>query len=399
VNVSSAYDSLDRYIEANAERWVQLRRYLHAHPEPSGKEYGTTRYLAEYLTECGLACTLGPNARGLWAEPAGQGDGRRVAIRGDIDALRLRDEKSVPYHSTVEGITHACGHDAHASIVVAAALALAAADRDTQSRPLWRLILQPAEETSEGARELVGAGVMHGVGAIVGMHVDPARRLGHVGFRHGTMTAFCDEVDILVSGAGGHAARPYDAADPITAAVQLVSMAYQCLPRSVDAREPAVLTFGSIHGGMTRNVIPKQVEVRGTMRTHAPEVRDRLEQRIRELAAGVATATGTEISVAFKPGPDAVVNDGRVTSACERAARALLGDSAVEAIESASMGGEDFADYLGDAPGCFFRLGIASDARTSHPLHSGLFDLDERALTIGAKLLARFAHDLAALLD
>jgi amidohydrolase len=377
---------------------VQLRRYLHAHPEPSGEEYATTRYLADYLTELGLVCTLGPNARGLWAEPADQGPGRRVALRGDIDALRLRDEKGVPYHSTVEGITHACGHDAHATMVVAAALSLCAATGDGE-RPRWRLILQPAEETSEGARELVDAGVMKGVGAIVGLHVDPARRLGHVGFRHGTMTAFCDEVDIVVCGAGGHAARPYDAADPIAAAVQLVATAYQCLPRSHDAREPAVLTFGSIHGGATRNVIPRQVEVRGTMRTHSPEVRDRLERRIEEIARGVATATGTEIAVAFKPGPNAVVNDGRVTAVCERAARELLGDSAVESIDLASMGGEDFADYLDAAPGCFFRLGVASDARTSYPLHSGSFDLDEEALMLGAKLLARCTHDLAMLQD
>jgi amidohydrolase len=395
--LSTDLERIDSYIDANGERWVQLRRYLHAHPEPSGEEYGTTRYLAEYLTQAGLDCTLGPDSRGLWAEPQQQNGGGCVAIRGDIDALRLRDEKNVPYHSTVDGITHACGHDAHATIVVAAAMALAATGAMPNGQPpRWRLILQPAEETSEGARDLVRAGVMQNVRSIVGLHVDPARRLGKVGFRRGTMTAFCDEVDIVVDGKGGHAARPYDAADPIAVAAQLVGLIYQTLPRAVDARQPAVLTFGSFHGGASRNVIPSRVDVRGTMRTHDPAVRDRLEQRILELALGLGQATGTDISVTFKPGPDAVVNDDRITSICETAARTLLGDDAVEPIDLASMGGEDFADYLSAAPGCFFRLGVASDDRTSHPLHSGRFDLDERAINVGAKLIARCASSLAA---
>ncbi len=380
---------LDRWIDEHAADFVELRRHLHAHPEPSGEEYATTEHLDTLLCAHGLEVTKAPTGRGLWAEPVGQDGGPRVALRADIDALRLPDQKSVSYRSTNEGITHACGHDAHAAMAAGAAVALAALREELPEHVRWRLILQPAEETSTGAIELVDAGVMRDVKSIVGLHVDPDRDLGRAGFSRGTLTAFCDEIDIVIHGTGGHAARPQAATDPIVASVQLLSALYGSLPRAVDPREAVVATFGYLHGGSARNVIPSEVEIKGTMRTHSRDARDTLESRILAIAGGVGKATGTTIEVAFKQGPDAVVNDPRITELCERAAAELLGPEAIEATGLASLGGEDFAEYLAHAPGCFFRLGTRSDAVSSFPLHSGSFDLDERSLAIGAKLLAR----------
>lgn len=390
-------DSTDRWVDNNTDELIALRRHLHSHPEPSGEEIATTTHLANLLRDRGLAITVAPSGCGLWAEPANQAGGVRVALRADIDALRLRDEKNVAYRSTTDGIAHACGHDTHAAMAVGAALALLATAGELPKDLRWRLILQPAEETSLGARELIGAGVMSDVKAIVGLHVDPDRGHERVGFSRGTLTAFCDEIDIVVAGTGGHAARPHAAADPISAAVQLLSALYQVLPRSIDPREAAVTTFGYLHGGNARNVIPARVEIKGTMRTHSRESRDRLEARILDTAEGVGRITGTAIDVLFNQGPDAVVNDPHATQACERAAVALLGPDAIEPTGLASLGGEDFAEYLAYVPGCFFRLGTRSTAKSAFPLHSGSFDIDERAIAVGAKLLARCVGELAAL--
>jgi amidohydrolase len=243
---------------------------------------------------------------------------------------------------------------------------------------------------------MVEAGAVDGVGSIVALHVDPERRCGRVGFRVGTLTAFCCEVDVLVAGRGGHAARPHHSADPIAAACQFAGAVYQFVPRSVDSRDPTVVTFGSIHGGFTQNVIPEEVRLRGTMRTHSRAAIERVIQRIEEIAAGVAATSDTRIEVTFKRGPDAVINEPAVTRTCLEAAAELLGADAVEHIETPSMGGEDFAEYLARVPGCLFRLGVGRDGGEGHFLHSPRFDIDEAALAVGAKLLARCAVHLAA---
>jgi amidohydrolase len=242
---------------------------------------------------------------------------------------------------------------------------------------------------------MIRAGALTDVDSIVALHVDPERRTGQIGYRQGTMTAFCVEVDVLLRGRGGHAARPHHGTDPILAACQFVSACYQFVPRAVDSRQAVVVTFGSIHGGASQNVIPEEVRLRGTARTHSHASTVKVEERIEEIAEGIAEASGTEIEVSFKRGPDAVVNDRRVTEVCLQAASELLGPAALEPIAEPSMGGEDFAEYLSLVPGCLLRLGVSADPARAHFLHSARFDIDERALAVGAKLLARTAVLLA----
>jgi amidohydrolase len=386
--------ALDAFLDDHAERLVSVRRHLHAHPEPSREEFQTTKALARWLEEAGLEPRVLPSGRGVIAEGIGSAEPTRIVLRADIDALHIRDEKDVPYRSTRDGLLHACGHDAHTAMVLGAALALHHLDRNgylTHPVP-WRALFQPAEETGDGAAEMVGAGAMDGVAAIVALHVDPELPVGQITRRVGAMTACCDEFHVVVHGRGGHAARPHQAIDPISATVQFLSSAYQLVPRSVDSRDPVVLTFGAITGGTQANVIPERVIVRGTLRTLARPISEGIKGRLRVIAHGVSEATGTAIDLTFLPGPDEVVNDPEVTAIVSRAAVEVVGPENVRELPRPSLGGEDFAAYLAHAPGCLLRLGVAPPGRDAWPpLHSPRFDIDERALGIGAKTLARSA--------
>jgi len=380
--------AIDSYIDSQAERWTAVRRHLHVNPEPSREEYETTRFLAAKLSETGVAVEIAPTGRGLIAEPRGQGDRTRVAIRADMDALRLQDGKSVAYRSSRDGIMHACGHDAHSAMVVAAASALVGVREALPKNTLWRAVLQPAEEIGEGAFEMIAAGAMERVCAITALHVDPDLESGQIAYRSGTLTAHCQEIAITIKGMGGHAARPHLSVDPIGVAVGLINSIYQFVPRSLDSRDPTVITFGSIQGGSSANVIPEEVRLMGTIRTLSRASAARVEDQVMRIARGYSEASRAAIEVTFRRGTDAVTNDPAVTATCVEAAREVVGAANVVEIPLPSMGGEDFSGYLKHAPGCLLRLGVAALDRPRHFLHSPLFDIDERALLIGAKVLA-----------
>jgi amidohydrolase len=374
---------IDAYIDTIADVLLGTRRFLHAHPEPSGEEYRTAELLAGRLGEVGLPGKLIPSRRGVIAGPESDDPTPRIAFRADIDALRLHDLKDVSYRSTNEGVMHACGHDAHATMAMGAALALWQCREHLPWPVPWRALFQPAEETAEGANEMIAAGAVEGVRAIVAIHVDPDLPVGQVAERTGVMTAFCQDLQVMTRGVGGHAT------DPIAVAVQFVSAVYQFVPRSVDAREAAVVTFGMIRGGASPNVIPETVELRGTVRTLSWPAAAKVEKRLRQIGRGLAEASGTAVEVTLNRGSDAVVNDPIVTAICARAAAEVVGADHVVSIPLPSLGGEDFAAYLAHAPGCLLRLGVAGEDRRRHFLHSPHFDIDERALAIGARVLAR----------
>ncbi len=388
---------IDHHIDEQVPFLAGLRRRLHADPEPSREEFRTTAELARLLGEAGVPHQVMPSGRGLIAGPAPESleQGRRVvAFRADLDALRLQDAKDVAYRSAHDGLMHACGHDAHATMALGAALAL---HRSREALPpglAWRALFQPAEEVAEGAREMIAAGAMEGIGTIVALHVDPEIEVGRVGLRTGPLTAACLEVHITVRGRGGHAARPHLAIDPIAAAVQFVSAVYQTVPRSVDARDPVVISFGAFRGGQQANVIPDRTELRGTIRTFSPAAQARVEATLAALARGVGEATGADLEIETHQETPSVVNDPAVAEVVGRAAAEVVGPEHVLPIERPSLGGEDFAWYLAHAPGCLLRLGAAS-ALPWPSLHSPLFDIDERALAIGARVLARCAVLLA----
>ncbi len=379
---------IDGFIDSHAEQWREVRRHLHANPEPSREEYQTTRFLAERLADLGVGSRIVCSGRGLIAEPEGQDHRPRVAIRADTDALRMTDAKTVAYRSHRDGVLHACGHDAHATMALGAAAALWHARDHLPEGTDWRAIFQPAEEVAEGADEMVAAGAVDNVRAIVALHVDPDLAVGRLGHRSGPLTADCRDLCATITGRGGHAARPHLAIDPIDVAAHFISTVYQWVPRGVDSRDPAVVTFGCIRGGANANAIPEQVELMGTIRTLSAETAGRVCARIEEIAHGLSEASRATIEIAIGRATPAVYNDPRITAVCVRAAGEVVGPANLEPILLPSMGGEDFSGYLAHAPGCMLRLGVASPDRPRVFLHSPHFDLDEGALAIGAKVLA-----------
>jgi amidohydrolase len=388
---SSWQTRLDAAIDDSAARLVELRRHLHMRPEPSGEELQTSLRLYQLLSDRALAVEMGPEGCGVVVESRDQRAPRRIAVRADIDALRIQDEKAVPYRSCVPEVMHACGHDVHTSTVFGAVSALDTLEREgALPWPVtWRGIFQPAEETSDGARAMIGAGAVEGVDAILALHVDPTRRAGSVGVRSGVFTASCDLLKVTIHGRGGHAARPHDTADPIAAAAQLISTLYQFIPRATDSQDAVVVSFGQIHGGQNANVIPEQVTLEGTVRTLNPRVRERTIANIRTIVDGIGRVTGTRLELSNMTGIPSVDNDTELTELVGRVARELLGPAQVAVMPRPSMGSEDFASYLEHVPGTMFRLGCAGENGPWPGLHTPTFDVDEKCIAIGAKILAR----------
>ncbi len=393
---------LDRMADERKADWIARRRFLHANPEPSGHELKTTRFIAEALDSIGINARFNSRDVGLTADlTIGTPDDAAplIAVRADIDALRMHDRKSVPYASSCPGLSHSCGHDAHTTIVLAVAELLASMPKRLPESEVpsarFRFIFQPAEETAEGAAWMVEDGAVRDVDTILGLHVDPAIPAGRVGIRYGVLTAQVDEVQIHISGQGGHAARPHHTTDPIGTAAMLVSSLYQAVPRRANSLNPTVFTVGSIHGGTASNVIPDHVEILGTLRSTDRPTREAVMNTIRKISEGLAAATHNEITVTFRSPLGSVVNDVTVMSAYEAAAIQVLGGQNLVLIDNPSMGGEDFAVYLDHVRGAMFRLGCAGAAGNWPLLHSPVFDIEERAIPIGARIISRTALMLA----
>lgn len=385
---------LDRKIDARYDQMVEIRRRLHMYPEVSGDEHQTSLYLYQLLGDEGFHVRMGPDGHGVLAdlvaasEETGQG---MIALRADIDALRIHDAKEVTYRSRHDGVMHACGHDAHTAIVFGAICSL----NDLQDAGLlpWEIrmrgVFQPAEETCVGAMEMIRVGALDGVDAILAAHMDPVRRLGRIGLRAGVLTANSDQVQVNIVGRGGHAARPHEASDPIAAAAQLINALYLFVPRATDSQDAVVVTIGQLLGGDNANVIPEEVTLRGTIRTLESDVRDETFDHIQRLATGIGQTTDTRIQVRFGHSSRSIDNDARLVDLLVQSGTEILGSQGIERIARPSMGSEDFAFYVEKTPGAMFRLGCTSDRTGGFPLHSPTFDIDEEALRIGAGILAR----------
>ena len=367
---------------------LKFRRHLHASPELSGNEYGTTAFVAEHLAAAGIAYRLGPDGRGIITEISGNSarDVPVVAFRADLDALPILEENDVSYRSRNRGVMHACGHDAHTAILLGTLLALKSAGPAPVN---WRGIFQPSEEVGHGAREMIARGALDDVSAIVALHVDPTTAVGELGLTAGPQTACCQDFAIEVRGRGGHGARPHDTVDSIAMAAHLVCLIYQATPRQTDARDPLVITIGQIEGGHASNVIPDIVGLKGTIRALDATVLHRARELIERLSGASAEAFGGTTTVAFDPPLPGVVNDPEITAVCLQAARAVVGEEHVVNAGRPSMGAEDFADYLAVVPGCMVRLGVARKGKKKTLLHTSKFDIDESALIVGVRLLTR----------
>lgn len=365
-----------------AADWIEIRRHLHRYPELSGEEYETTAYLKAVLEQIGVRIADYGLKTGLVAEIGG-GEGPIVALRADIDALPIEEETGLPFASRHPGRMHACGHDFHAAALIGAAQTLKLRERGLPGTV--RLLFQPAEERAKGAKQLIEAGALQGVGAVIGQHNKPDLPVGTIGITSGPIMAASDGFTVTVRGTATHAAVPESGIDPIVTAAQIVT-ALQTIPsRSIGAQERVVVSVTQIHAGNTWNVIPDTAVLSGTIRTFDETVHARVRERIEEIAAGVAAAYGAEASVRWSGGPPPVVNDAELTRLAEQSA-AALGLTALGGVTSPAS--EDFSFYQRQVPGVFLFVGTSGRREWHHPA----FELDEAALPDAAALLADLAE-------
>jgi amidohydrolase len=382
--------ALDQIVSESVERLSAIRRHLHQNPEPSGEETETTTYLLELLKVHDFCIRIGPRRRGAIIEPAFPENTNRIAVRGDIDGLFIQDRKEVPYRSQRAGVMHACGHDAHAACIIGVVRTLdALATRNLLPWPVpWRAILQPSEETASGAKEMISIGALADVAAIFALHLEPGKPVGCIRVKDGAFTASCDQFEVHVTGRGGHGARPQETLDPIAASAQAITAIYQMLPRMMNPHVAVVASVGEIAAGCSPNVIPEKAVFKGTVRALSTKARTDAKEALADIIAGIAKTTRCRMETVFAYGCAGVTNDPALTDVVREARQLMPEGIELEEMETASMGGEDFAEYVQLVPGTMFRLGCqhASGCAT---LHSPLFDLDERALAIGVRLLTR----------
>jgi amidohydrolase len=377
---------LDAWLAAHRADVVSLRRSIHAVPELGRTEHRTTELIAQRLMAAGLEPRTLPTGTGLVCD-IGYGD-RCVALRADLDALPLQEDTGLPYASTVDGVMHACGHDAHTSIVLGAGLALASAP----SLPgRVRLIFQPAEEIQPGgAIDMVADGAMEGVDRIFALHCDPRLEVGRLGTRVGPLTSACDVLEVRLTSPGGHTSRPHLTADLVEAIGLLITQLPLLLTRQVDPRSGTVLVWGAVQAGEAANAIPQHGVLRGTLRTADHATWGKLEEKVRTLVGSLLAPTGVGYVLEHIRGVPPVVNEAVSSGMLADAAVTVGGPEAATGTEQSS-GGEDFAWYLEHVPGAMARLGVWSGHGRMYDIHQPTFVLDERALPFGVRVLTHAA--------
>lgn len=384
---------------------VERRRHLHAHPELSFEERETSAFIEAELRAPGieiLATRVGGNW-GLCAQIAGRDAGRIIGLRADIDALPIREENDVPFRSTREGVGHLCGHDAHTASLLGAARLLA--ERRAHLPATVRLFFQGAEEKIPGgAIDFVNAGLVDGLAAVYGLHVDPRLDVGSIEVLDGPSMAGVSNFTIHIDGRGGHAAHPELATDPIVAAAHVIVALQTIVSRRVDPLEPAVVSVTQINAGSASNIIPPTARLVGTVRSYRTDIDARFEPWLRTTVERTAAAHGCSARVEWLPGYPPVLNEPTAAARMRAAAAAYFDGSpsrasglpdanatggGVRATGQPSMGGEDFAHYLRRVPGAFGKFGVSRPGQTDRPmLHHPRLSVDEDALWRAAALLA-----------
>jgi amidohydrolase len=368
---------------------VALRRDLHQHPELSFAETRTSAALERALAALQPASLERVAGTGLVARIRGTRRGApTVAVRGDIDALPIQESTGLPFASVNAGVMHACGHDVHAAWAVGAAYLLAAnpAEGDVL------VVLQPAEETGEGAAAVLASGALDDVAAIFGAHVDRRFVVGQVVAQAGPLAASADTFEIALAGRGAHGARPHESADPVVCAAAIVGALQTIVARRVNPATPAVVTVATIHAGSALNVIPDRATLGGTLRAVDPDTRALLGNEVRRLAEGVAAAYGLTATVSLTLGPPPIVNPERAATWARQAVQSILGADAVVPLGITNMAGEDFAYYMERIPGCFMRVGARLPDEPPIPAHTPQFHANEGSLFVGAAVLAEAAR-------
>ena len=382
---------IDRLAATTERQVTEWRQYIHQNPELSGKEFQTAKMVADHLRKLGMEVRMSPTGNGVIGILKGQKATPVVALRADMDALPVKELTGLPYASKVEGVMHACGHDAHTAILMGTASVLSSLKERLPGTV--RFIFQPAEEGGGGSKQMINEGALSEPipSAIFALHVDSAPS-GTIAYRDGGVTASSDGFEITVKGKGTHGAMPWAGVDPIVTASQIVIGLQTIVSRETDLTiTPAVITVGTINGGTRPNIIPEQVEMKGTIRTFQPQVRKALALQIERTVKAIATSTGATAEVKFQEGSPPIVNDAKLFAQMSGTLRRVAGSKYRPGIQVTAS--EDFALYAEKIPAFFFNLGVNPPNSPEYPNHSPKFPVDDPALTTGIRAFSNLVVD------
>jgi len=373
---------------AISEEIIEWRRDFHMHPELGFEVQRTAGIVADELEKMGYRVRRAVGKTGVVAD-IGSG-GKLIAIRADMDALPILEQNETEYASQVPGRMHACGHDSHTAMALGAAMLLAKAELPGRVR----FIFQPSEETYDeellsGAQRMEREGAMEGVDYIIAQHVDPNLPVGEIAINAGPCSGGIDTWYATIKGRGGHAAHPHMTVDPFFLLAQVILALNGIVSRRLNPFEPAVVSIGQISGGEAENVIPDSIQLKGTIRFTSLEVQAQIRQEVTR-ALEIARTLGGDYELKFEFGGMPMINDPYVSTMIEQVARDLLGGDRVQEMHK-TLGAEDFGEFLRHAPGAMYNLGSRLEGREVYQLHHPRFDLDERALPIGAAVLVETA--------
>ena len=371
---------------------IKIRRYLHMHPELSFQEEKTPAYIADYLRSLGIEVETGVGGRGVVGRIIKDPALPTLAIRADFDALPIQDEKEVPYRSTVPGVMHACGHDAHTAVLLITAKILSQHQDEIPGNLVF--IHQHAEEVDPGgAIQMIADDCLRGVDAIIGQHVSSSLPVGQIGYKVGTVTGIPDDFWITLQGRGGHAAHPDTTIDPVAAAIRLCNDLQYIVSRKTKPTAPAVLSITMLNAGEQNNVIPDTAFIGGTIRTFEAETQNIMYQELKNCLEGLVTTTGITYDLKYLKGYPPVVNTEKEMMLIVEAAKKI--ESVTELVElEPSLGGEDFSYYLQRVPGAFYYTGTRNENfKADFPHHHPKFDIDEKGMLNAVKVFLQSVED------
>ena len=374
---------------------INIRRDLHEHPELGFEEVRTSKVIKDFLTANGIQYVEVAKT-GICGIIKGTkaGNNKVIALRGDIDALPIQDMKSCGFKSKVAGKMHACGHDAHTTILMGVGKLLNN-NKDKFSGTI-KLLFEPAEETTGGATPMINEGVLENpkVDCILGLHVDEETKCGTIKIKKGVVNAASNPFSIKITGQGGHGASPHTTVDPIVIASHIVVALQTIVSREVAPVNPIVITVGTLHAGTAQNIIPGEATLSGMIRTMTKEDRTYATQRLKEIVNGIAVMSRAKAEIEIEESYPCLYNDDKFVDLICDSAGETLGKENVLEQKAPKMGVESFAYFANERPSAFYFLGSGNEEKkTTEPAHSNLFNIDEECISIGVSIQALAAYN------
>ena len=371
---------------------VDMRRDIHENPELGFELFRTSQKIKDFLTKEGIEF-YDVAQTGICAIIRGCGE-KTVALRADMDALPLQDKKTCDYSSKINGRMHACGHDAHTTILLGTAKILNGMKEELRGNV--KLFFEPAEETTGGSPLMIKEGVLENpnVDAIIGLHVEEWLEAGTVGLKRGVAYAASNPFTIKIIGKGGHGASPHMTIDPVVIASNVIIALQSIVSREIPPTDPAVVTIGSIHGGTAQNIIPEDVTISGIIRTMKSEHREYIKTRLVQIVEGIVKAMRGKCEINIEESYPCLYNDDDLATMFENKASELIGENNVCKLDQPTMGVESFAYFSMARPALFYFLGSGNKEKgIVNPAHGSLFDIDESCLSIGVAMQCNLAYE------